>query len=193
MKSLVFPIAGSLVIGGGAITAPIYATFIEKAIEDSKEPTPIVPSYDYKYELDVFHKDKYGREFSCFYSSESIPTTLERDKTYLFHTNLGIIDEETHDWFFGFGTWYFQMDFSYDKIDPSKIDVDVWIDGIKQNKQEDQTLEQGTDDYVVSISQDINFYGYHSYTPPNYKSVFDVCITPHYSLVDLDYVRFRNR
>lgn len=43
MKSLVFPIIGSLVIGGGAITAPIYAPFIEKAIEDSKEPQPIPP------------------------------------------------------------------------------------------------------------------------------------------------------
>ncbi|MCQ3914635.1 MAG: hypothetical protein MJ201_02395 [Mycoplasmoidaceae bacterium] len=41
MKSLVFPIIGSLVIGGGAITAPIYAPFIEKAIEDNKEPGPI--------------------------------------------------------------------------------------------------------------------------------------------------------
>lgn len=41
MKTLVFPIIGSLVIGGGAITAPIYAPFIEKAIEDNKEPGPI--------------------------------------------------------------------------------------------------------------------------------------------------------
>ncbi|MCQ3914590.1 MAG: hypothetical protein MJ201_02130 [Mycoplasmoidaceae bacterium] len=53
MKSLVFPIIGSLVIGGGVITAPIYAPFIEKAIEDSKEPGPI-PEPE-SITIDVYH------------------------------------------------------------------------------------------------------------------------------------------
>lgn len=69
MKSLVFPIIGSLVIGGGAITAPIYASFIEKAIEDSKEPQPI-PIIPGNFETDSW-------DTVCHYANQGFESLSE--------------------------------------------------------------------------------------------------------------------
>lgn len=91
MKSLVFPIIGSLVIGGGVITAPIYAPFIEKAIEDSKEPGPI-PEPE-SITIDVYHWEPNPYlEWMGYLLSD--PFTPELNKEYSFVIDLSKYEKD---------------------------------------------------------------------------------------------------